>query len=104
MDYWYCAVWNSNKVNNDMGAQILYEKLCRNETELVTESNDLEKFYEEVSGKSYLLRAHKGEGYIILSCEFNDAEVVNDLIQDLSKKYKLSFYDPQNIYYINFNN
>ena len=99
---WYCAVCNSDKVNNDMGAQILYEKLCRNETSLVSNCEDLEMFYEEISGKSYMLKADKGEGYVILSCEFNDAEVISDLVQDIAKKYKLSFYDPQNIYYINF--
>lgn len=99
---WYCAVWNSDKVNNDMGAQILYEKLCRNEHSLVEENTNLENFYEEVSGKSYMVKSDKGQGYVILSCEFSDAEVVSDLVQDIAKKYELSFYDPQNIYYINF--
>lgn len=100
---WYCAIWNSDKVNNDMGAQILYEKICKNETNLVCDSESIEEFYDEITNKSYLIRADKGEGYVIISCEFNDAEEISDLVQDLAKKYKLSFYDPQNIYYINFN-
>ena len=99
---WYCAVWNCDKVNNDMGAQMLYEKLCRGDDELVSESEKLEGFYEEVSAKSYMVKADKGNGFIILSCEFNDAEVVSDLVQGIAKKYELSFYDPQNMYYINF--
>ena len=44
---WYCAVWNCDKVNNDMGAQMLYEKLCRGDDELVSESEKLEGFYEK---------------------------------------------------------
>ncbi|MBE6050011.1 MAG: hypothetical protein E7214_04925 [Clostridium sp.] len=97
---WYCAVWNSDKVNNEMGAQIVYEKLCEGEPYLVSECEALNNFYDEITGKIFLAKVDRGQGYIIISCDFGDAETINDLVQDMAKRYSLSFFEPQNITFI----
>ena len=60
---WYCAVWNSDKVNNEMGAQIVYEKICEGEPYLVSECEALNNFYEEITEKIFLAKVDKGDVY-----------------------------------------
>ena len=38
---WFCAVFNSDKVNSAVGAQILYEKLCEGDSSLVGDIEDI---------------------------------------------------------------
>ena len=45
---WYCAVWNSDKVSNVMGAQFLYEQLCQGEDSLVGDIGLIDEFFEDL--------------------------------------------------------
>lgn len=97
---WYCAIWNSDKVNNEMGAQFLYEKLCEGDTSLVGDIDIIDNLYDELMLKKLKIEANKGSGFIIIGCLLEDAEYINNLILDLAKKYGLSFYEPQNMMYV----
>ncbi|MDO5516531.1 MAG: hypothetical protein Q4F66_03180 [Clostridium sp.] len=97
---WFCAVFNSDKVNSAIGAQILYEKLCEGDSSLVGDLEDIiDKFCNELMSRASYVHFNKFKGYVIIACEFKDAEFINDLVMDLSKKNGLSFYEPQNMTY-----
>jgi len=115
---WNCAVWHSNSVKNKEDAEKLYEKLCKDDTSLIGPTQRIQDFYEELTAKHpevddlsedeinnldlcpWKNTFDKSEGHIIMSCVFSRAEYINVLIQDLARKYELSFYDPQNINFI----
>lgn len=96
---WYCAIWNSDKVNNEMGAQFLYEKLCEGDTSLVGDIDIIDNLYNELMLKKLNIQVNKGSGFIIIGCLLEDAEYINNLLLELSKKHGLSFYEPQNMTY-----
>lgn len=96
---WYCAVWNSDKVNSEMGAQFLYEKICEGDTSLVGDIDIIDEFYEDIMGKNQNITADKGKGFVIIGCDLENAEFINNLVQGLAKDHGLSFYEPQNMTY-----
>lgn len=97
---WFCAVFNTDKVNSAAGAQVLYERLCEGEDSLVGDIEDIiDKFYNELMMRASYVECNKFKGYIIIGCQFKDAEYINDLVMDLAKKHGLSFYEPQNMTY-----
>lgn len=97
---WFCAVFNSDKVNSVIGAQILYEKLCEGDNSLVGDIEDIvDKFYEELMSRTSCIQCNKFKGYVMIACEFKNAEFVNDVVKELAKKHGLSFYEPQNMTY-----
>ena len=96
---WYCAVFNSDKVNSAAGAQVLYERLCEGDDSLVGDIDIIDNFYEELTERTKLVQCNKCKGYIIISTDFENAEFINDLVKDLAKKHGLSFYEPQNMVY-----
>jgi len=115
---WNCAVWRSNSVKNKEDAEKLYEKLCEGDTSLIGPTQRIQEFYEELTAKHpevddvgedesdnldlcpWSFAFDKSEGHIIMSCAFSKAEYINVLIQELAKKYEVSFYEPQNITFI----
>lgn len=97
---WYCAVWNSDKVSSEMGAQFLYEKICKGDTSLVGDIDILDEFYEDLMGKNQNIKVDKGDGFVIISCDLENAEFINNIVQVLAKDHGLSFYEPQNMTYI----
>ena len=115
---WNCAVWHSNSVKNKKDAEELYEKLCEGDTSLIGPTQRIQEFYEELTSKHpevddvgedeidnldlcpWSFAFDKSEGHIIMSCEFSKVEYINVLIQELAKKYEVSFYDPQNITFV----
>lgn len=97
---WYCAVWNSDQVNSEMSAQFIYEKLCEGDTSLVGDIDIIDEFYEDLMGRNVKINAHKGEGFVIISCDFENAEFVNEVTQIIAKGHGLSFYEPQNMTYV----
>lgn len=96
---WYCAVFNSDKVSSAAGAQVLYERLCEGDDSLVGDIGVIDEFYDELMKKTKLVNCNKCKGYIIMSTDFGNAELVNDLVKELAKKHGLSFYEPQNMVY-----
>ena len=97
---WYCAVWNSDKVSNEMGAQFLYEKICEGETSLVEDIDRIDEFYDELILKNQKINASKGKGFVVIGCDSDNAEFFYELVQVLAKKHGLSFYEPQNMTYV----
>lgn len=97
---WYCAVWNSDKVSNVMGAQFLYEQLCQGEDSLVGDIEIIDEFFEDLISKGEKLDINKGKGFIIIGCLLEDAEKIDNLIKGLAKQHGLSYYEPQNMTYI----
>ena len=115
---WDCAVWHSNSVKNKEDAEKLYTKLCEGNTSLIAPTQRIQDFYEELTAKHpeiddvseyeidnldlcpWSTAFDKSEGHIIMSCVWSRAEYVNVLIQELAKKYELSFYEPQNITFV----
>lgn len=97
---WYCAVWNSDKVTNAMGAQFLYEQLCEGDTSLVGDIDIIDEFFEELMSKGENIEANKGEGFAIIGCLLQDAEKIDGLVKGLAKQHGLSYYEPQNMTYI----
>lgn len=115
---WNCAVWHSNIVKNKEEAEQLYIKLCEGDTSLIGPTQRVQDFYEELTIKHpeiddvseeeiydldlcpWSNAFDKSEGHIIMSCLPGKAEYINELIQELAKKYELSFYEPQNITFI----
>lgn len=97
---WYCAVFNSDKVSNAMGAQILYDMLCEGNDSLVGDIEFIDDFYNDLMSKNFKITADKGKGFVIVGCNLEDAEYLNDLIQILAKKHGLSYYEPQNLTYV----
>ena len=97
---WYCAVWNSDKVSSVMGAQGLYEKLCEGNTDFVSEFIVVEEFYEDIKKNYPYISAHKLEGAVMISCDFERAEEANEIIQRLAKKHGLSYFEPENLIFI----
>lgn len=115
---WNCAVWHSNSVKSKQDAEKLYEKLCVDDTSLIGPTQRIQDFYEELTSKHpeiddvsedeinnldicpWSVAFDKSEGHIIMSCVFSRAEYIDGLIQELAKKYELSFYDPQNITFV----
>lgn len=97
---WFCAVFNSDKVNSAIGAQVLYEKLCEGDSSLVGDLEDIiDSFCTELMTRTSCVQCNKFKGYVIIACEFKDAEFINDLVMELAKKHGLSFYEPQNMTY-----
>lgn len=115
---WDCAVWHSNVVKSKEEAEQLYMKLCEGDTSLIGPAQRIQDFYEELTAKHpeiddvseeeiydldlcpWSTAFDKSEGHIIMSCLPSKAEYINELIQELAKKYDLSFYEPQNITFI----
>ena len=115
---WDCAVWHSKSVKNKEEAEKLYKKLCEGDTSLIAPTQRIQDFYEELTSKHpeiddvgeeeinnldlcpWSIGFDKSEGHIIMSCVISEAEYVKDLIQELAKKYELSFFEPQNITFI----
>ena len=97
---WYCAVWNSDKASYSAGAEYLYELLCQGNTSLVSEFPVVEEFYQEIKESSLKVTCHRLEGAVLMSCDFSEAEKLNNLAQTLAKKHGLSFYEPQNLNFI----
>ncbi|ENZ34118.1 hypothetical protein HMPREF1084_01407 [Clostridium butyricum 60E.3] len=97
---WYCAVFNSDKVNSAIGAQVLYERLCEGDESLVGDIEIIDKFYNELMKKTKAVKCNKCRGYIIISTEFENAEFINEVVMKLAKKHGLSFYEPQNMVYV----
>ena len=93
---WYCAVWNSDKASYSAGAEFIYELLCKGDTSLVSEFSVVEEFYQEFMEKAPKVICHRLEGAVLMSCDFSEAEEINDLAETLAKKHGLSFYEPQN--------
>ena len=111
---WDCAVWHSNSVKNKDDAEILYRKLCEGDTSLIGPTQRIQDFYEELTAKHpeiddmgedeidnldlcpWSVAFDKSEGHIIMSCVFIKTDYINNLVQELAKKYELSFYEPQN--------
>jgi hypothetical protein len=111
---WDCAVWHSNSVKNREDAEMLYIKLCGGNTSLIGPTQRIQDFYEELTAKHpeiddiseeeidnvdlcpWSSTFDKSEGHIIMSCIIIKHEYINELVQDLAKKYELSFYEPQN--------
>lgn len=96
---WYCAVWNSDKVSSPMGAQFLYEKLCEGDTSLVGDIDIIDEFYEDLLKIDRKIEINKGLGFIILGCNLEDGEYINETVQKLAKDHGLSYYEPQNMTY-----
>lgn len=97
---WFCVVFNTDKVNSAVGAQVLYEKLCEGDDSLVGDIEDIiDGFCNELTSKASFVQFNKFKGYVIIGCEFKDAEFINDLVIELAKKHGLSFYEPQNMTY-----
>lgn len=97
---WFCAVFNTDKVSSAAGAQVLYERLCEGDSSLVGDIEDIiDGFHDELMKKTSCVNCNKFKGYIIIGCEFKDAEYINDLVRELAKKHGLSFYEPQNMTY-----
>ena len=96
---WYCAVFNSDKVNSAIGAQVLYERLCEGDESLVGDIEIIDEFYNELMKKTKAVKCNKCRGYIIISTEFENAEFINEVVMKLAKKHGLSFYEPQNMVY-----
>ena len=112
---WDCAVWHSNSVKNKEDAEKLYKNLCEGNTSLIGPTQRIQEFYEELTNKHpeiddvsedeidnldlcpWSIAFDKSEGHIIMSCVFNSADYINVLIQELAKKYEISFYEPQNM-------
>ncbi|RQN11926.1 hypothetical protein EHW71_05235 [Clostridium butyricum] len=97
---WYCAVFNSDKVNSAIGAQVLYERLCEGDESLVGDIEIIDEFYNELIKKTKAVKCNKCRGYIIISTEFENAEFINEVVMKLAKKHGLSFYEPQNMVYV----
>lgn len=97
---WYCAVWNCDEVNSEMAAQYIYEKLCEGDTSLVGDIDIIDEFYEDLMNRNIKINANKGNGFVIIACDFDNAEYINELVQKLAKSHGLSFYEPQNMIYI----
>lgn len=97
---WYCAVFNSDKVNSEIGAQVLYERLCEGDESLVGDIEIIDEFYNELMKKTKAVKCNKCRGYIIISTEFENAEFINEVVMKLAKKHGLSFYEPQNMVYV----
>ncbi|ALS17245.1 MULTISPECIES: hypothetical protein [Clostridium] len=97
---WYCAVFNSDKVNSAIGAQVLYERLCEGDESLVGDIEIIDEFYNELMKKTKAVKCNKCRGYIIISTEFENAEFINEVVMKLAKKHGLSFYEPQNMVYV----
>lgn len=97
---WYCAVWNSDKVSNVMGAQFLYEQLCQGEDSLVGDIGIIDEFFEDLILKGEKLDVNKGKGFVIIGCLLEDAEKIDNLVNGLAKQHGLSYYEPQNMTYI----
>lgn len=97
---WYCAVFNSDKVNSAIGAQVLYERLCEGDESLVGDIEIIDEFYNELMKKTKAVKCNKCRGYIIISTEFENAEFINEVVMKLAKKHSLSFYEPQNMVYV----
>lgn len=97
---WFCAVFNTDKVNNAIGAQILFEELCEGNDSLVGNLEDIiDEFCNELTSKTSSIQYNKFKGYVIIGCKFEDAEFINGLVMELAKKHGLSFYEPQNMTY-----
>ena len=115
---WNCAVWRSNSVKNKEDAEILYRKLCKGDTSLIGPTQRIQDFYEELTAKHpeiddiseeefdnidlcpWSATFDKSEGHIIMSCILIKSEYINNLVQDLAKKYELSFYEPQEMVFL----
>ena len=97
---WYCAVFNSDKVNSAIGAQVLYERLCEGDESLVGDIEIIDEFYNELMKKTKAVKCNKCRGYIIISTEFENAEFINEVVMKLAKKHGLSLYEPQNMVYV----
>ncbi|MGG7145527.1 hypothetical protein ACQPVA_01935 [Clostridium butyricum] len=97
---WYCAVFNSDKVNSAIGAQVLYERLCEGDESLVGDIEIIDEFCNELMKKTKAVKCNKCRGYIIISTEFENAEFINEVVMKLAKKHGLSFYEPQNMVYV----
>lgn len=97
---WYCAVFNSDKVNSAIGAQVLYERLCEGDESLVGDIEIIDEFYNELMKKTKAVKCNKCRGYIIISTEFENAEFINEVVMKLARKHGLSFYEPQNMVYV----
>ncbi|WP_426350584.1 hypothetical protein ACPWSR_04890 [Alloiococcus sp. CFN-8] len=97
---WYCAVWNSDKASYSAGAEYIYELLCQGNTSLVAEFPVVEEFYQELMERAPEVTCHRLEGAVLMSCDFSQAEEVNQLVEALAKKHGLSFYEPQNLNFV----
>lgn len=97
---WYCAVWNSDSVSSAVGAQVLYEMICQGDTSLVGDIDLIDEFYDELSSKNFNIEVSKGKGFLIIGCNFEDAEYLNDIIPQIAKSHGLSYFEPQNMTYI----
>lgn len=116
---WNCAVWHSNSIKNKEDAEKLYNKLCKGDTSLIGPTQRIQDFYEELTERHpevddvsdeeisdldlcpWSTAFDKSEGHIIMSCLYSKADYINDYVQELAKKYELSFYEPQNLTFIN---
>lgn len=97
---WFCAVWNSDEVSSSAGAQVLYEMLCEGDTSLVGDIDIIDEFYDDLMSKNLKISMDKGKGFVIIGCTLDMAEYINELVPQLAKKHGLSYYEPQNITYI----
>ena len=96
---WYCSVFNSDKVFSAAGASILYEMLCEGKSSLVGDIDIINNFYEELISKKFNINAYLGKGFVMIEGTLNDAEMLNDFIQEIAKKHGLSYFEPQNLTY-----
>ncbi len=97
---WYCAVWNSDRVSSVMGAQGVYEMLCQGNTSYVSEFIVVQEFYDDITKNYPYINAQKIEGAVMLNCGFERAEEANEIIQSLAKKHGLSYFEPENLIFI----
>lgn len=97
---WYCAVWNSDKVSSAAGAEFLYEQLCQGDDSLVGDISIVDEFEEDILGRNLKINLNKGKGFIIMSCDFSQAEKFGNLVQKLAKTHGLSYFEPQNMTYV----
>ena len=97
---WYCAVWNSDEVSGVIAANNLYERLCIGDTSQVGDIEIIDEFYNDLEKIDVPMEKNKGKGFIIIGCDMDYAEFLNDAIQKLAKEHGLSFFEPQNMTYV----
>ena len=97
---WYCALWNSDKASSAAGASMIYELLCEGDTSMVSEFPVVEELYQEVKERYPEFTQHRLLGAVMISCDFSKAEYADRVLQELAKKHGLSYFEPQNLTFV----